>query len=222
VISDLALLVLRLRKVVAVIDDQRCHVLMISEVGKKLGRDEEVLTAILCAGHLDQLIVYGALVFHVHALCLHQYKVVPTASMGGKWRRKCVIPHLIDLIDQCKWRLRQPGKAHQIQNGRQTPLPTTLPLASEQLQGLIRAELDKDFDAPFRIVFLILCNAYFSGAMDAIESCRESSVHFVDKLIEFWLPFRLDRGYGSLDGCFAVLSVLYGTLQMLNLVVLAV
>lgn len=68
VISGVALLVPCLREIIAIVDDQRRHILVVREIREKLGRDEEVLATVLRTGYLNQLVMHRALVFYVHAL----------------------------------------------------------------------------------------------------------------------------------------------------------
>ena len=53
---------------ITVIDDKHRDVLMVGKVGKKLGRDEEVLPAVFGTRHLDELIVHRPFVLDVHTL----------------------------------------------------------------------------------------------------------------------------------------------------------
>lgn len=86
---------------------------MVVEVGKELGRDEEVLTAVGTAGRLDELVMdctFGAL---VHTLMKHAVSG-EMRGIGTQGRTD-----LVDLVDERKGSMSLFGHAHEVQDRRQ-------------------------------------------------------------------------------------------------------
>jgi hypothetical protein len=68
IIANVSFLVPSRREPIAIVDDEHRHILVIGQVGKKLGRDEEVLAAVFSAGNLDKFVVNSTFILDIHAL----------------------------------------------------------------------------------------------------------------------------------------------------------
>jgi len=68
VIQNFAFSVASFGQTITVIYDKHGDIFMVGKVWEKLGRDEEVLPAVLGASHLDELIVYRSLILNIHTL----------------------------------------------------------------------------------------------------------------------------------------------------------
>lgn len=86
---------------------------MVVEVGKELGSDEEVLTAVCPTGRLDELVMDSTFSTLVHTLIDHR---VVSESRPRKWREE---RNLVDLIDEGEGSMGLFGHAHEVQDGRQ-------------------------------------------------------------------------------------------------------
>ena len=70
VVLHLAFRVATFRQAITVINDKHSDILVVGEVRKKFGCDEEVLPAVFGARHLNQFVVHSALILDIHALSI--------------------------------------------------------------------------------------------------------------------------------------------------------
>ena len=156
--------VLLVRQPLAVVDAENLHPLVVVKVAQELGRDQEVLAAVLLASNVHQRVVHKPLRALVHAL--------------------------VDLVHEREWCPSLFSQRHEIHDRRQRAFASGLTIGSEELQLLALSELDEEFDSPF-VVVLVFSDADLACATESCKGSRELLAYALDEAIEGRVPIFL-------------------------------